>query len=438
MSSEHQMPGDQELDRWLITVMAFLNAALDDVLDLDAGLADAQLSGLQSALVHNLDDVLDLDAGLSDIMSAPPPTSDAKEPADHVPTTPTLYTFAAEFAKRAPRDRLTARAWFPRQELAALRSITKLGYRAHTLGAVRGDDEVRALDEVRVLDEALILGNALTYARDAVRALNDARVRDAVRALDDAFACARDAVRARVRDADRAADDALALARATPGYDVIDAVDLLDNALTHMVGVDLTSVDLHGIPLAGVRWSHETRWPGHWEDQIRQNSVEVEPGLYEILPGTTMSIDSTLNAPTGNAHVTLRSTAVFDLLAPRTPAVPVKVELRYDTRDPYAVVAAFRTGRAGWVEWVFARDLLIDGLVAEAGNGDVCIRPAVDDPEIVVIELSSPSGHAVFEASAQEMEDFLDRTYDVVVPGNEHLWVDVDEALTHLTSTDMP
>ena len=33
-----------------------------------------------------------------------------------------------------------------------------------------------------------------------------------------------------------------------------------------------------------------------------------------------------------NDHVTLRSTAVFDLLAPRTPAVPVKVELRYDSR----------------------------------------------------------------------------------------------------------
>ena len=27
--------------------------------------------------------------------------------------------------------------------------------------------------------------------------------------------------------------------------------------------------------------------------------------------------------------------------------------------------------------------------------------------------------------------------YDVVVPGNEHLWVDVDEALTHLISNDL-
>ena len=138
-----------------------------------------------------------------------------------------------------------------------------------------------------------------------------------------------------------------------------------------------------------------------------------------------------------NDHVTLRATAVFDLLAPRCPAVPVRVELRYDTRDPYAVVAAFRTGKAGWVEWVFARDLLADGLIAAAGEGDVRIRPSTDDPEVVVVELSSPSGHAVFEASAQEFADFLDRTYDVGVPGNEHLWVDVDEALTQMISTDL-
>jgi hypothetical protein len=138
-----------------------------------------------------------------------------------------------------------------------------------------------------------------------------------------------------------------------------------------------------------------------------------------------------------NDHVTLRATAVFDLLAPRCPAVPVRVELRYETRDPYAVVAAFRTGKAGWVEWVFARDLLADGLIASAGEGDVHIRPSVDDPEVVVVELSSPSGHAVFEASAQEFADFLDRTYDVVLPGNEHLWVDVDDALSHMIATDL-
>lgn len=139
-----------------------------------------------------------------------------------------------------------------------------------------------------------------------------------------------------------------------------------------------------------------------------------------------------------NDHVTLRSSAVFDLLAPRTPAVPVHVELRYDTRDPFAVVAAFRTGRAGWVEWVFSRDLLADGLLADAGDGDVRIRPVPDDPEIVLIELDSPSGHAVFEASAQRLAEFLDTTYDVVLPGHETLWMNVDDALDQMIANDLP
>jgi hypothetical protein len=76
-------------------------------------------------------------------------------------------------------------------------------------------------------------------------------------------------------------------------------------------------------------------------------------------------------------------------------------------------------------------------LIADAGDGDVRIRPVIDEPEIVVIELSSPSGHAMFEASAQELAEFLDRTYDVVMPGNENLWVNVDDALTHLIANDL-
>ena len=139
-----------------------------------------------------------------------------------------------------------------------------------------------------------------------------------------------------------------------------------------------------------------------------------------------------------NDHVTLRSSAVFDLLAPRTPEVPVQVELRYDTRDPFAVVAAFRTGRAGWVEWVFSRDLLADGLLTEAGEGDVRIRPGCGEPEIVVVELNSPSGHAVFEASAQRLAEFLDASYDVVLPGHESLWMNVDDALGQLIANELP
>ena len=135
-----------------------------------------------------------------------------------------------------------------------------------------------------------------------------------------------------------------------------------------------------------------------------------------------------------NDHVTIRSTAVFDLIGPPNPPVPVQVELRYDTRDPYAVQAAFRTGRAGWVEWVFSRDLLTEGLIDAAGDGDVRIRPS--EGESVEMELSSPSGHATFRALAREISEFLQRTHEVIEPGAEDDWLDLEHALGLLLSTD--
>lgn len=137
-----------------------------------------------------------------------------------------------------------------------------------------------------------------------------------------------------------------------------------------------------------------------------------------------------------NDHTTIRSTAVFDLVGPPNPPVPVQVEMRYDTRDPYAVQAAFRTGRAGWVEWVFSRDLLTEGLLGAAGAGDVRIRPAAGDGESIEIELSSPSGHATFRAASREVSEFLARTHEVVAPGGEDDYLDLEHALGLLLSSD--
>lgn len=134
-------------------------------------------------------------------------------------------------------------------------------------------------------------------------------------------------------------------------------------------------------------------------------------------------------------HVILRSTALFELLAPHR-RIEVRVELSYDTRDPFAVTTAFHAGRNGWVRWVFARDLLADGLLTESGDGDVRIRPGIDNPEVLTIELNSPSGHAVFEASTQRILEFLDNTYDVVVPGHETRWAGAADAVHQLICND--
>ena len=67
-------------------------------------------------------------------------------------------------------------------------------------------------------------------------------------------------------------------------------------------------------------------------------------------------------------HTVICSPAVFELIAPDAPPVPVTVELTYNSRDPYAVQASFRTGSTTAVEWVFARDLLgvAEGFGAES------------------------------------------------------------------------
>lgn len=131
-------------------------------------------------------------------------------------------------------------------------------------------------------------------------------------------------------------------------------------------------------------------------------------------------------------HTVISSPAVFDLIAPDAPAVPVKVHLSYHSRDPFAVQASFRTGNGSAVDWVFARDILQDGLRAPSGSGDVRVRPMPQHAHRVQLELSSPSGHAVFTTCAQTLGDFLGRTFAAVPHDTECSWLDFDVALSDL------
>lgn len=132
---------------------------------------------------------------------------------------------------------------------------------------------------------------------------------------------------------------------------------------------------------------------------------------------------------------TIRATATFELITPDAAPVAVAVELTYSSRDPYAVQASFRTGHDSTVDWVFARELLADGLVDSAGAGDVRVQPMSEDPNTIELELTSPSGHALFTTSADTLADFLQRTYSAVPPAAEYSWLDFDAALADLLDT---
>ena len=121
------------------------------------------------------------------------------------------------------------------------------------------------------------------------------------------------------------------------------------------------------------------------------------------------------------------------LLLPGAAARPMRVTLRYDPADPYAVTAAFQVGTAEVVSWTFARQLLADGLHAITGGGDVQVWPsAATQVPVVCLSLSSPSGKALFEVPRSGLADFLTRTYDVIPNGAEADYVDVDVELALL------
>jgi hypothetical protein len=98
------------------------------------------------------------------------------------------------------------------------------------------------------------------------------------------------------------------------------------------------------------------------------------------------------------------------------------------------------------VEWTLARDLLAAALHAREGIGDVRAWPsaASADPAAAVgaaagqtilnIAMTSPFGHAQFQASAAAVEAFLARTYQLVPEGEESAYLDFDAELTELLS----
>jgi len=123
------------------------------------------------------------------------------------------------------------------------------------------------------------------------------------------------------------------------------------------------------------------------------------------------------------------------LVVPGEASVPVPVVLQYDSVDPYAVQATFRTGGQG-VDWVFARELIAAGVNRPVGQGDVRVWPSTDpDDEVVYLALSSPDGKALREAPAAVLRVFVARTALIVPPGEEYRYLDLDSTLAALLAT---
>lgn len=133
-----------------------------------------------------------------------------------------------------------------------------------------------------------------------------------------------------------------------------------------------------------------------------------------------------------NSSATVAAEIGLRLVDPEHSGVPLTASLHYRGDDPYAIRMAFHVGTNNPVEWIFARDLLTVGLSQGAGDGDIRLWPGPVQTDVLNIALSSPGGHAHFEAPLMAVTGFLLRTFEVVPAGREEEFFDVDGELNGL------
>ena len=141
-----------------------------------------------------------------------------------------------------------------------------------------------------------------------------------------------------------------------------------------------------------------------------------------------------------NSRVAVSAELSLGLVGPEHTIVPLMASLHYTCQDPYAVKMAFHVGTDEPVQWTLARDLLAAALHSHEGIGDVQAWPsaapgdpaAEDGAGILNLSMTSPYGHAQFEAPAAAVASFLQRTFRIVPAGQESLFIDFDAELAAL------
>jgi hypothetical protein len=113
--------------------------------------------------------------------------------------------------------------------------------------------------------------------------------------------------------------------------------------------------------------------------------------------------------------------------------VPLPARLRYERSDPYAVRLSLGDPACTTVDWVFARDLLAEGVRRPAGTGDVLVLPRHRClPDTLRVVLRSRVGAALVELPVSLVTGFLQATYGLVAPGTEGALIDLEGALARL------
>ena len=125
------------------------------------------------------------------------------------------------------------------------------------------------------------------------------------------------------------------------------------------------------------------------------------------------------------------------LLLPEERPLHVASRIEYDTADPMAVRIRFYADEASEVEWVFARDLLVEGRLRACGDGDVRIWPLTGRAAgWICLRLTVPTGDALIGAPVDAVERFVRASLALVPQGRELDTLDLDARLVDFFRAD--
>jgi hypothetical protein len=134
-----------------------------------------------------------------------------------------------------------------------------------------------------------------------------------------------------------------------------------------------------------------------------------------------------------DGHGCVQQKLTVQLVLSPERSLPVPALLAYCSEDPYAVHVTFHLGQDSPVDWVFARELLVEGVFRACGTGDVRIWPTrADGRSLICLALSSPAGEALLEAPAAPVATWLEQTLRAVPTGTESSVMDLDAELADL------
>ncbi|MFF1905070.1 SsgA family sporulation/cell division regulator [Kitasatospora sp. NPDC058218] len=131
-------------------------------------------------------------------------------------------------------------------------------------------------------------------------------------------------------------------------------------------------------------------------------------------------------------HSTVQGHLVMNLVVSTELSFRIVVDLEYDPADPYAVRFTFHLPGDAPVTWVFARELLLDGISRPAGEGDVHVHPVGGELSEVCVVLHASEGDALLRASAPPLIAFLARTDRLVPMGQELTGGEIDAQLADI------